>query len=188
MPTAAPIAIQKSQLRIAVLRARRSLSAVTRELEATRCHQALFALPAFESAQSILCTASFSDEISTRPIIDKALSMGKRVALPRVDSVTNELQLFWFDAQTVLEKSQFGIDEPALDSVPASNEDLSLILIPGIAFDGSGNRLGYGRGYYDKLLRNTDAHTVAIAFMCQVVSSVPTESHDAQIGTLITAK
>ena len=181
------IAVQKSHLRSEVMRARHSLDATTRVAETAACHQALFALSAFQLAPSILCTLNFGDEMNTRTIIDNALSLGKRVALPRVNMKTMQLQLFWFDANTTLEKNRFGIDEPALNSAPAQIEDAGLILVPGLAFDNKGNRLGYGRGYYDKLLFASKAHNAAIAYACQVVANVPTESHDAQINTLITA-
>lgn len=169
------------------MRARAILDSATREAETSACHQALFALPAFESAHSVLCTLSFGNEMNTRVVIDTALSMGKRVAVPRVNVVTKELELFFFDAETTLEKSQHGIDEPTINSRPATPDDIALILVPGLAFDSEGNRLGYGRGYYDKLLSKTAATRIAIAFSCQIVKHVPTETHDALIHTLITA-
>jgi 5-formyltetrahydrofolate cyclo-ligase len=186
-PINLPIAAQKSLMRSEILRARAALDSATRDAQTLACHQALFALPAFESAHSILCTLNFGDEMNTRAVIDKALSIGKRVALPRVNVVTKELELFFFDTTTTLEKSQHGIDEPTINSQRAMLDDIALILVPGLAFDNMGRRLGYGRGYYDKLLSKTVATRVAVAFSCQIVECVPTEAFDAAIDTLITA-
>jgi 5-formyltetrahydrofolate cyclo-ligase len=186
-PAPTTIATKKSQMRGETLRARAGLDATTRESEVFACHQALFALPAFQTAHTILCTLSFGDEMTTRAVIDHALSLGKRVALPRVNVATKQLELFFFDATTMLEKSKHGIEEPALTSSPAALGDIALILVPGLAFDSKGYRLGYGRGFYDKLLSKTVATRVALAFSCQIVECVPTESHDATIDTLITA-
>ena len=186
-PINLPIATQKSQMRIEVSRARAALDVATREMETSACHQLLFALPAFQSAHTILCTLSFGDEMNTRAIIDRALFMGKHVLLPRVNAATKQLDLFFVDANTKLEKSHWGIDEPSLNAAPAAIEDIALVLVPGLAFDAVGNRLGYGRGYYDKLLSKTVATRVAMAFSCQIVKRVPTDAHDVVMHTLITA-
>ena len=185
--SAATIASQKSQMRAEILRSRAVLASATRNSETFSCHQALLALPAYQSAQTILCTVSFGSEIDTRGVIDTALSQGKRVVLSRVNKDTQQLQLFYFDHQTVMEKNRQGIDEPHSDSTPAALADIPLILLPGLAFDQSGNRLGYGRGYFDKLLINSAAKHVAIAFTSQLVEQVPTMPHDAKLNILITA-
>lgn len=153
----------------------------SREIE-----ERLFSLPEFLSAQVIMFFASFRSEVETIPMIRRALRMGKRVVLPKVQG--NELALYEIhDFGSDVELGSWGIPEPKT-VMPAVLADIDLMIIPGAAFDRQGNRLGYGAGFYDKLLPAFEKAAVALAFEAQIVSEVPAEKHDVPVRKIITEK
>ena len=119
-------------------------------------------------------------------MIRRALTSGKRVILPKVNG--KELELFEiknFDKD--VSSGAWGIPEPRA-SAPVRLDELDIIIVPGAAFDEQGNRLGYGAGFYDKLLSAFKKPTVALAFEEQIVSAVPAASHDIPIKKIVTDK
>ena len=188
-PFSEQTASEKSAMRLKNGRLRDALAVADRNAETTVCMEMLFALPAYQRAQRLLLTINFGSEMDTSAIIARARHDGKQIVLPRVDKASKDLLLLTDDGTARLEKSAWGLMEPALDSPPASPADIDFVLVPGLAFDLAGNRLGYGRGYYDRLLAQLPATTprVAIAFGCQVVDAVPTTHTDQTIDALITA-
>ncbi len=156
-------------------------TAMSREIE-----ERLFGLPELRSARVVMFFASFRSEVGTETMIRRALRSGKRVILPKVAG--KELALFEikdFDAD--VEKGAWGIPEPR-PLVPAMLDEIDLIIMPGAAFDERGNRLGYGAGYYDKLLPAFKGITIALAFEAQILSRVPADPHDAPVKKIITEK
>jgi 5-formyltetrahydrofolate cyclo-ligase len=146
----------------------------------------LFALPEFETAHAVMFFASFRSEVETGPMIRRALALGKRVILPKVKD--RELELFEiinFDKD--VSPGAWGIPEPN-ESEPARLSDIDVIVVPGAAFDERGNRLGYGAGFYDKLLLQFKKPTIAVAFEQQIVSEVPADPHDVPIAKIVTEK
>ncbi len=130
--------------------------------------------------------AAFRSEVETGPMIRHALASGKRVILPKVKG--KELGLFEvknFDRD--VSPGAWGIPEPR-ESSPARLDKIDLIIVPGAAFDEQGNRLGYGAGYYDKLLPSFKGTTVALAFEEQIVSKVPADPHDVPVRKIVTEK
>ncbi len=130
--------------------------------------------------------ASFRSEVETGPMIRRVLQSGKRVVLPKVQG--SELALYEIrDFDNDVESGTWGIPEPK-SIMPASLTDIDLMIIPGAAFDKRGNRLGYGAGYYDKLLPAFGKATVALAFEAQIVDEIPVDSHDVPMQKIITEK
>ncbi|MEI6737756.1 MAG: 5-formyltetrahydrofolate cyclo-ligase [Pseudomonadota bacterium] len=182
-------AAQKSAMRRQIGNLRDALEGQVRERETAVCVEALLATSEYQNANNILVTMSFGSEIETQEIIKRAFADGKRIALPRVSKKSNDLLLFWIDTNMLLERSAWGIDEPALESPPAMLAEIDFVLVPGLAFDQVGNRLGYGRGYYDRLQKKLRPHAlrVAMAFDCQCVDVVPTSTTDEKIDVIVTA-
>ncbi len=119
-------------------------------------------------------------------MIRHALASGKRVILPKVAG--KELSLFEIkDFDTDVSPGRWDILEPH-ETAPARITDVDLIVMPGVAFDEQGNRIGYGAGFYDKLLVDFRGPTVAIAFEMQIVHSVPVDSHDVPVKKIVTEK
>jgi len=119
-------------------------------------------------------------------MIRQALAAGKRVVLPKVKG--KELALFEIKKfDTDVSAGAWGIPEPREQS-PAALESVDLIIVPGLAFDERGNRLGYGAGFYDKLLAAFTKTTAALAYEAQVVPEVPAAKHDVPIQKIVTEK
>jgi 5-formyltetrahydrofolate cyclo-ligase len=133
---------------------------------------------------------SFGDELDTTPILTHILATGRTLVLPRMttDNGAPALALHRVDSLNDLLPGKWGIREPRADAPLVTLSDIDFALVPGVAFDLEGNRLGYGKGYYDRLLAKRPASltVAAVAFDCQVVDAVPVEPHDAKIDILIT--
>ena len=131
---------------------------------------------------------SFGSEIETKPLFDRIVADGKMVVLPRVDQTSQTLMLHSVKSVADLQLSRWGIFEPATSAPIVALKEIGFVLIPGVAFDRTGSRLGYGRGYYDKLLSRADPTLarVAAAFSCQIIDKVPAGHFDQKIDTLIT--
>jgi len=151
----------------------------------------LMALPEYERAATVMFYVDVRSEVRTRPSLEVALSSGKQIVVPHC--VGGDLELFRLAAMEDLEIGTYGILEPTgrlldLPDRKADVRELDLILVPGVAFDRRGGRLGHGKGYYDKLLRNRrpDTPLVALAFECQLFPEIPTEEHDVFMDKVIT--
>ncbi|MFN3479249.1 MAG: 5-formyltetrahydrofolate cyclo-ligase [Thermodesulfovibrionales bacterium] len=149
----------------------------------------VFSLPYFEKAKTAFYFVSFRSEVSTLPQIEEALRRGKRIILPKVDNINKRLRLFEIHNTGEIKPGFMGIPEP---DVPPERErdinDVDLVIMPGVAFDTNGNRLGYGAGYYDKLLSGLKKKIplIAIAYEEQIVDSLPAESHDVRVNMIVT--
>jgi 5-formyltetrahydrofolate cyclo-ligase len=138
-----------------------------------------------ERAATVLAFASIRNEVRTRPIIEAAWSTGKRVALPRVHG--DELRLHLVDAQTPLTLGAFSVPEPAADAAAIEPDEIEFALIPALALDPRGYRIGYGGGYYDRLIpRLANACTCAVAYDFQLISEVPELPFDVSVDLVIT--
>ncbi len=183
----------KARLREDVLRRRDVLPAGRRAEDAACCVARLLALPAFVEAGSVLTYMNFGTEIDTYAIFLQALNQGKLVVLPRMvkhqsSKDAGVLSLHRVAGESELVAGKWGIREPLASCAVAPLDIVDLLLVPGVAFDRRGHRLGYGKGYYDRLLpaRRPEALLVALAFDCQLVEEVPVSGHDVSIDLLIT--
>ena len=176
----------KKEIRKKVLADRDSMLPSQRSAKSRKIEERLFSLPEFKSARAIMFFVSFRSEVETVPMIRRVLDDGKRVILPKVKGT--ELELFEinnFDKD--VSPGAWGILEPC-EIAPAKLDDLDIIIVPGAAFDARGNRLGYGAGFYDKLLSAFTKPTVALAFEVQIVPKVPADSHDVPVKKIVTEK
>ncbi len=149
----------------------------------------LATLPGFEAAGTILLYVSaFSEEIATGPALRQVLSLGKRLVCPRVDRPARRLRLYRVDdPEFDLVRGSMGIPEPSRRLAAVAPEEIDWALVPGLAFDDRGFRLGRGGGYYDRLLPTLrpDAPRWALAYDCQWVESLPTEPHDQPLDGIV---
>jgi 5-formyltetrahydrofolate cyclo-ligase len=176
----------KRSLRKQAAEARDSLPQEVRRFKSREIEQRLCSLPEFLAADVIMFFASFRSEVETGPMIRNALGSGKRVVLPRVKG--RQLALFEVkDFDKDVSPGAWGIPEPD-ESHPVALADIDLIITPGAAFDESGNRLGYGAGYYDRILPFFSGMTVALAFEAQIVPQVPADPHDVPVQKIVTEK
>jgi 5-formyltetrahydrofolate cyclo-ligase len=154
-----------------------------------RIEEKLFALPVFRRTRLVAFFASIAGEVDTHPMIDRALRDGMRVALPRVDAAKNELRFFEIkDRQRDTASGTLGILEPKPSLAAVDPASLECVIVPGLAFDKTGARLGRGAGYYDKFLARLSPRTakIGVGFAFQLVKSVPTEQHDERLDLVLT--
>lgn len=141
--------------------------------------------PRWHAARAVLLYASFGSEVDTSPLIEAAREAGKEVALPRVEG--KRMTLHQFEAGAPLVPNRWGIPEPAAQLPEIEPKGIDLVVVPGLAFDRRGGRLGYGGGYYDRLLATANqAFRVGIAMTVQVVESLPSNRLDAPMDILVT--
>jgi 5-formyltetrahydrofolate cyclo-ligase len=151
----------------------------------------LYTLPEFLDAKKILLYASFRSEVETHSIIKQSLKSGKNLILPKVYKEGHRLLLYELKDLRELNAGFMGIPEPFVpDERIAAIDDVDLIIVPGAAFDYSGNRLGYGAGYYDFLLaeKKRKMPVIALAYEEQIVDSIPPEEHDVKVDMIVTDK
>ena len=142
------------------------------------------ATDAYRNAKSIYGYMSYNQEVRTLPILEQSLRDGKRVAIPKCYGP--EMRFIWMEdlSQTAPNR---GIPEPIADGPLADDPD-ALVLMPGMAFDRAGHRIGYGGGYYDKFLAQEPNHpTVALCFSFQVLEHLETEEFDIPVDLVLWA-
>ncbi len=149
----------------------------------------LFSLKEFKKAHTILFYYSKGSEVETKGAMEEALLQGKRVLLPKVrgrEICLGEIK----DLEKDVEKGSFGIPEPKETSKKAIPKGIDLIILPGIAFDLEGGRIGYGLGYYDRFLKRLPRTTplIGLAYDFQIVNSLPGERHDRRVEKVITER
>jgi 5-formyltetrahydrofolate cyclo-ligase len=155
------------------------------ETRSARIAKHLFVLPEFERAETVLAFVSIRTEVRTQSTLQTAWTAGKRVALPRV--VGDELQLHLVDSETVLVEGAFSVPEPPEAAAHLEPGEVDFALVPALAVDPSGHRIGYGGGYYDKLIPLLQhASTCAVAYDFQLISEVPVLPFDVAVDLVVT--
>jgi 5-formyltetrahydrofolate cyclo-ligase len=183
--------VAKQALREAVVTAREALGPELRA-EASRAIATRIAeMDSFARARVVLLTLPYRSEWDAGLLAEHALAAGKIVAAPRVDPAARMLRPFRIDdLERDVEPGYRGIPEPRASCPAIGLDSIEWLLVPGLAFDTSGRRLGYGGGYYDRLLPFVPrgAPRVAGAFELQIAESVPTAPHDIAVDCIVTER
>ncbi|NQT67848.1 MAG: 5-formyltetrahydrofolate cyclo-ligase [Actinobacteria bacterium] len=178
----------KSDIRKRIQNKRNSLPIRDRKKRSKIIAEKFFGTAYYNNSNNILIFYPFRSETDVTIIIRQALENKKNIILPRIHG--QELKLFYVDnLKKQLERGAYGIMEPTTDLCrPAKISDIDLVVVPGISFDKNLNRLGYGGGYYDKLLLRIPegVKKIALCFDIQVVDSIPVSEHDIKVDILIT--
>ena len=150
------------------------------------------ALPDYKAAKTVMFYVDVRAEVRTRFVLPDVLTHGKRIVVPWCND-QGELELFHLTDMNELAVGMYKILEPkpelrSLSERRLEPEDLDLVMVPGVAFDRTGGRMGHGKGYYDKLLQHArpDAPLVALAFECQFFPAIPVGEHDIFMDKIIT--
>lgn len=188
----------KKSLRKSLLAKRDSIAVKDKQAKDSAIRKRLFSLEYLKEAKTILFYASFRSEADTIKAIQNALKLKKRVALPVVDTEHKQLKLYEVHDISELSSGYMGIPEPvAVRALNMGLNEIDIEIIPGIGFDLKGNRLGYGAGYYDKLLSHKSKRlsktkgritTIALAFEEQIAEKIPSEPHDIRVDLIVTDK
>lgn len=180
---------RKQQIRVEA-RARLKQQPNQAELSAEICRK-LAALPEYVAARTVMFYVNMQCEVQTQPFLPLAWAQGKRLIVPYC--ADNRLELFHLQNLDELAEGTLRIFEPKMDlrTRPDRQVDvaqLDLIVVPGLAFDRGGGRLGRGKGYYDGLLRRVAARTalVAVCFECQIFPEIPMAPYDVYVDKVIT--
>lgn len=152
--------------------------------------QKLGQLEEFQASRNLLFFLSLPKEVQTDEMIQMALDLGKRVYVPLVDADRRRLNISELPGLDIeFEEKRFGIREPGAPHLKmASPRDLDFVLVPGLAFDRQGGRIGYGAGYYDKFLKEVQDHVfrVGVAFDFQALDAIPQTDLDVPVQKILT--
>ncbi len=183
----ATIHAAKRDLRGAVRSRLANLTAADRARHSEAVCSRLRDYRAWAEARFVLFYAPTAREIDVWPLLGESLQAGKIVALPRFIAAEGRYAAFRVRSlERDVQTGQFGIREPSASCESTPLIRLDFVLVPGVAFDLHGRRLGRGKGYYDRLLADVRGKTCGVAFDEQIVESVPVEPHDRQLSCILT--
>lgn len=163
----------KKDLRLRIKAYRRSLDAADKQQLDLRVFRTVTRLHQYQRARTVLCYLSTPIEVETHSIIEDALSRGKRVALPRCVEGTRLMEFYLIHSFDDLETGSYGLLEPKQTCEQLHDFSHSVCLIPGLAFDRMGYRLGYGGGYYDRFLSGYRCPKIGIIYSQNLMASLP---------------
>ncbi|AZV44387.1 hypothetical protein BAOM_3778 [Peribacillus asahii] len=146
----------------------------------------LFHLEEWKKAKVIGITIAVPPEVPTASIIEQAWSEGKKVAVPKCYPQTKVMEFKEITSFQQLESVYSNLLEPIAETVCVDSEEIDVLIVPGLAFTKEGYRLGFGGGYYDRFLVSFKGTTLALAYECQLVESLPIEAHDLPVHQVVT--
>lgn len=177
--------MDKKQLRAMIREQKRAMTAEQIQQKSERLCQLFLETEQYRNATAVYGYLPYNQEVRTVPILQQALQDGKKVAVPKVYG--DQMRFIYISDFACLEKSDMGIPEPVADE-PVADDPTALVLMPGVAFDKDGHRIGYGGGYYDKFLSAEPNHpTVALCYDFQVLPKLETESFDIPVDLVLWA-
>ncbi|HCI64544.1 MAG TPA: 5-formyltetrahydrofolate cyclo-ligase [Clostridiales bacterium] len=177
--------MDKTELRRQIRARKRAMTEAEIEERSARLAQLFFASDAYRNARTIYGYLPYNQEVRTVPMLARALKDGKKVAVPKVYG--DEMKFLYLDDLTAVAKGYAGIPEPIADG-PVAHDETALVLMPGLAFDPQGHRIGYGGGFYDKFLAAEPNHpTLALCYEFQMLPKLDVEAHDIPVDTVLWA-
>lgn len=177
--------MDKTELRREIRARKRAMTEAEIEERSARLAQLFFASGAYQNAKTIYGYLPYNQEVRTVPMLERALKDGKKVAVPKVYG--EEMKFLYLDDLTAVAKGYAGIPEPIADE-PVAHDETALVLMPGLAFDPQGHRIGYGGGFYDKFLAAEPNHpTLALCYEFQMLPKLDVEDHDIPVDTVLWA-
>ena len=175
--------LDKKALRREIGAKKRAMSAEEIEQASARLAEKFFQTELYRQAKAIYGYLSYNQEVRTEPILRRAQADGKRVAVPKVYG--EEMRFLWLDDLKQVAPGAYGIPEPIADE-PVAMDKTALVLMPGLAFDPEGHRLGYGGGFYDRYLADQPNHPlVALCYNFQLLDHLETEAHDIPVDLVV---
>ena len=183
----AAIAAAKHEARARARRARDGVEQVERRAAAHGLSLALLELPELAAAQVVLAYAALPNELDPAPAIWRLRKRGVRIAYPRIEA-PGVLGIHFVDHELELVPGPFGLAQPSEHAARARHHLVDAVILPAVAFDEQGMRLGYGGGYYDRLLPmlRDDCWRIGVVFDEQVLAEIPAEEHDACVDVIMT--
>ena len=175
--------MDKKALRKMIRDQKRTMTAEQISAASLRLEEMFLQTEQYAQAKTLYGYLPYNQEVRTEGILKRALADGKRVAVPKVYG--DEMRFIYIQDLENLEKSEMGIPEPIADE-PVAQDTNALILMPGLAFDPQGHRIGYGGGFYDKYLAKEPSHPlVALCFGFQMLPRLDTDDHDIPVDLVL---
>jgi 5-formyltetrahydrofolate cyclo-ligase len=168
-------------------RKRREMTADTVDAFSEAIKEGLFSLQCMKKAGTVCTFLSAFKEPDTIRIVTALRKNGCRIIVPISHTDTNTLSLSYIDGIEDLHKGAYGILEPNVVG-EADSDEIDVILVPGLAFDREGGRMGFGKGYYDRLLEKSTAVKIGLCYDFQLFDKIPKEKHDVPMDYIITEK
>lgn len=177
--------MDKTELRREIRARKRAMTEEEIETRSAKLARLFFASEAYQKAKTIYGYLPYNQEVRTVPMLERALKDGKKVAVPKVYG--EEMKFLYLDNLNAVAKGYAGIPEPIADE-PVAQDETALVLMPGLAFDPQGHRIGYGGGFYDKFLAAEPHHpTLALCYEFQMLPKLDVEDHDIPVDTVLWA-
>lgn len=177
--------MDKKELRRKIREQKRAMTPAQIEEKSLRLGELFFETEQYRNAKTIYGYLPYNQEVRTVFMLERAIADGKKVAVPKVYG--EEMLFIYMTDLRLVEKSDFGIPEPIADG-PVADDPTALVLMPGLAFDPEGNRMGYGGGFYDKFLEKEPNHpTVALCYDFQMLPHLETQAHDIPVDLVLWA-
>ena len=177
--------MDKTELRRQIRAQKRAMTEAEITEKSIRLGELFAASALYQEARTIYGYLPYNQEVRTTPMLERALRDGKRVAVPKV--IGDEMIFIYLDDLTKVEKGYSGIPEP-VENGPLGDDPHALVLMPGLAFDSQGHRIGYGGGFYDKFLASEPEHpTLALCYDFQMLPHLETESFDIPVDCVLWA-
>ena len=177
--------MDKKQLRKQIREKKQAMSLQEIEEKSRVLGEKLVCSPAYQQARTLYGYLPYNQEVRTVPMLEQAIRDGKRVAVPKVYG--DVMKFIYLDDLSRVEAGYAGIPEP-VDDGPVADDPTSLVLMPGLAFDPEGHRIGYGGGFYDKFLAAEPNHpTLALCYDFQMLEKLETEEFDIPVDTVLWA-
>jgi len=176
---------KKDSIRYYVAKKRCALSDDEIKQKSLLISENLFRLDSFKLAKRIALYSPILNEVRTNRVFLKSIEMEKEVYFPRVNG--SSLDFYRIHDLKQLKPGKFGVLEPECNLFKIDPLQINLFIIPGLAFDNSGNRLGFGKGYYDRILINIpEQNRVGLSYSFQILDSVPANDNDQKVGIIVT--
>ena len=177
--------MDKTALRKEIREKKRAMTLEQIEKASYALAKQFFATSYYREAKTLYGYLPYNQEVRTEPILLQALKDGKKVAVPKVYGDT--MRFIYLEDMNGIEKGYAGIPEPVADE-PVAADETALVLMPGLAFDKEGHRIGYGGGFYDKFLSAEPTHpTVALCYDFQMLANLETEEFDVPVDLVLWA-
>ncbi len=177
--------MDKKELRRAIRERKRAMTEEEIVSRSEALGKAFAASSLYQKAETVYGYLPYNQEVRTVPMLEQALKDGKKVAVPKV--IGDEMVFIYLKDLTQVEKGYAGIPEPVADG-PVAQDKTALVLMPGLAFDPMGHRIGYGGGFYDKFLEREPEHpTLALCYEFQMLPHLETEEHDIPVDCVLWA-
>ncbi|WP_164985152.1 5-formyltetrahydrofolate cyclo-ligase [Ammoniphilus sp. CFH 90114] len=181
--------MSKKWLRKQILSKRSQIESSIRKKKSEQIVRQILDNQSYKEAKTLFSFVPFGDEVDIRELLSTALQEGKEVVIPKTFVEKKEMVPYLFRGWETLVPGIYGILEPDPEISPTANlEKIDLIIMPGVAFDHNGGRLGYGGGYYDRFLSKLPKlpRMIAPCFVEQIVESIPMDDHDFRMETIVT--